>query len=448
MTHPALPHDNSAAHCVQQFRGHTVRYGPGEALKALHRRRGPVLSVPAGRTRYVYLLGAEANRFVFARSELFRWKEAFAGLTPVDGETALIVSDGPDHRRRRRLVQPALHHKQVNRYLDIMAESADSAIDTLRTNRSADAYGLFREAIRRSTLRSLFGPELASDAHFFGQHLQALLTMVDGLPQKATLHRRLRTPAWQRAMRGRARVDERIYAEIARVRHERPGTTESVLDSLVHGHDDEGDTLSDAEIRDQAVSLIAAGYETTSAAMAWAIYSLLSVPGVWEQAHHEVHTILENRRPTADDLTKLTYLNGVVRETLRLYPPAVVSARKAATEFTFAGRRVPMGSMVLYSPYVTHRLPIVWSDPLSFRPARWDPDAPGYRKPAPHEFLPFGAGPHRCIGSTMATTELTVMLARLLARTSLRLPVQRVRATSFAAMRPRHGLVVECLSLD
>jgi cytochrome P450 len=201
--------------------------------------------------------------------------------------------------------------------------------------------------------------------------------------------------------------------------------------------------LSDTEIRDQVVSLIAAGYETTSGAMAWAIYALLSTPGAWDTAVEEVEKALGGRVPDADDLNVLTYLNGVVHETLRLYPPAVVGARNVTRDLSFDGHRIRAGRLLFFSPYVTHRLPELWPEPLQFRPERWDPDSPHYRKRGPHEFLPFGGGPHRCIGSAMATTELTIMLARLLARTSLRLPAQRIRASGFVALRPQPGLTVE-----
>lgn len=126
--------------------------------------------------------------------------------------------------------------------------------------------------------------------------------------------------------------------------------------------------------------------------MAWAVFNLLRHKGVWEKSQ--------------DD----EYLGNVVNETLRLYPPAVVSARMAVQEFEFAGKRIKKGTFLLYSPYVTHRLAEVWPDPLRFDPDRWE------RKPAPHEFLPFGGGPHRCIGAGLAVTELTVMLKALLQR--------------------------------
>lgn len=432
-----------SGHSAARSRRDAIKYRPGEFLLSLYRRFGPVVKVGPGRAGYTYLLGPEANQFVFANSGLFRWRDAFDWLIPVDGATSMLLSDGAEHRQRRKLVQPAMHHRQIAGYLDTMAANADAAIDTWRPGQVVDVYREMRAAIRRTTLQTLFGSTLAADAQLFGDQLQVLLDLCDGLPQTVAWKQRLRTPEWRRAMATRARVDKRIYAEIDRVRTGRNDDRHNVLTSLVHGRDDDGNGLTDTEIRDQTVTLIVAGYETTSAALAWAIHAMLTTPGGWDTARREVRDVLGDRRPTKDDLKHLSFLGNVVTETLRLYPSVVVVGRKADKDFEFQGRHISEGSSVVVSPYVTHRLPGVWPDPLQFRPERWHLDDPDYRKPTPDRFLPFGGGPHRCIGSTMATTELTVMLARLLARASLTLPAQRIRPASMISMRPRHGLRTE-----
>lgn len=419
----------------------TVRFRPGEALLALHRRRGPMVDAGVGRHGFVYLFGAEANKFVFANSDAFNWWEAFQVLVPVDGPTALIVSDGADHRRRRSLVQPAFHHRHIANYLQIMAANADAVIDTWHPGETIDIFAQLRSAIRRSAIESLFGQRMAAHADFLGEQLQPLMDLTSRLPQVLRAEQRLRSPAWRRAMAARARIDALIYAEIARARSH-PSADDNVLATLVDGRTQDGEALRDNEIRDQVVSLIAAGYETTSAAMGWAVYALLSAPGVWQTAAAEVRDTLGDRAPDAAGLNSLTYLNGVVHETLRLYPPAVISARKVTRDLSFAGRRIRAGRTLVFSPYVTHRLPELWVDPLRFEPRRWDPASPGYRRAAPYEFLPFGGGTHRCIGSGFATAELTVMLARLLSRSRLSLPDQRIRAGGYAALQPRGGLIV------
>ncbi|MCW2662166.1 MAG: heme-thiolate protein [Mycobacterium sp.] len=419
-----------------------MRYPPGEALLALYRWRGPVINSGAGRRGYTYLLGPDANKFVFANADAFSWRETFQNLALVDGPTALIVSDGDDHRRRRSIVAPGLRHRQIQDYVQTMVAGIDAVIDRWRPGQRLDIYQQCRSAVRRSTAESLFGQRMAVHSEFLGEQLQPLLDLTHQLPQVVALQRRVRAPGWRRAMAARKRIDELVDAQIARARAE-PTPDDHLLTMLINGRGDEGYALSDNEIRDAVISLITAGYEATSGAMAWAIHTLLSLPGAWDTAAAEVHRVLGDRPPAAGDLDALTYLNGVVHETLRLCPPGVISARKVMRDLTFDGRRVPAGRLLIFSPYVTHRLAELWPQPTEFRPARWDPGSPGYRKPAPHEFIPFSGGLHRCIGAVMATTEMTVMLARLVARTTLRLPAQRIRAHHLAALSPRPGLAVD-----
>ncbi|KZS83896.1 cytochrome P450 [Mycobacterium persicum] len=413
----------------------TVPYLPGEALLALYRHRGAVVDAGVGRHGFVYLLGAEANKFVFANADAFSWRETFESLVPVDGPTALIVSDGEDHRRRRSVVAPGLRHRQVQDYVQTMVCTIDAVIDTWRPGQRLDLYQEFRSAVRRSTAESLFGPRLAAHSDFLGAQLQPLLDLTHRPPQLMRLQRRLNSAAWRRAMAARRRIDDLVDAVIADARA-RPGPDDHMLTTLI-------DTLSDNEIRDAIVSLITAGYETTSGALAWAAHALLTLPGAWETVAREVDRELGGNPPAADDIGSLTYLNGLVQETLRLYSPGVISARRVMRDLVFDGHRIRSGRLLIFSAYVTHRLPEIWPAPREFRPQRWDPDSPDYRKPAPHEFIPFSGGLHRCIGAVMATTEMTVMLARLVARTTLRLPAQRIRAANFAALSPKPGLTVE-----
>jgi cytochrome P450 len=420
----------------------TVPYWPGEALLALYRRRGAVINTGVGRHGYTYLLGAEANKFVFANADAFSWRETFESLAIVDGPTALIVSDGEDHRRRRSVVAPGLRHREIQHYVQTMVSNIDAVIDSWRPGQRLDIYQQFRSAVRRSTAESLFGQRMAVHSEFLGEQLQPLLDMTHRLPQVMELQRRVNSPGWRRAMAARTRIDNLIDAQIADACAQ-PRPDDHMLTMLINGRSEEGYALSGNEIRDSIISLIAAGYETTSGALAWATYTLLTLPGAWDTAADEVNRVLGGRPPTAYDLDALTYLNGVVHETLRLYPPGVISARRVMRDLWFDGHRIRAGRLLIFSPYVTHRLPELWPQPTEFRPACWDPGSPGYRKPAPHEFIPFSGGLHRCIGAVMATTEMTVMLARLVARTTLRLPAQRIRAHNPAALSPRPGLTVD-----
>lgn len=422
------------------------RYPAADRLGRLYRRFGPVVRLGIGRAGITYLFGPEANQYVLAHSDKFRWREAMGFLAPVDGETSMLLSDGDEHRRRRRLAEPSLRHRRIAAYVPTMVDNARRVVDGWQVGDRIDVYEQFRSAIRRTTLQTLFGARLAADADELGADLQPMLDLCDALPQVVALRQRLRTPIWRRAMAARERVDDRILAEVRR-RRSTTDRDDTVLDALVHGRDAEtGDQLTDTELRDQAVTLIVAGYETTSAALAWAVHGMTTTPGVWQRAATEVIDRLAGRHPGElgmDDLQALPYLTGVVQETLRLYAPVVVVARWTGEPFTVLGRSIRRGTTVVLSPYVTHRLGEVWADPLVLRPERWIPGDPARQRPKPYEYLPFGGGPHRCIGASMATAELTAMLAVLVARAEVELAPQRVRPTSVVTMRPAGGLHVE-----
>lgn len=395
-----------------------------DGLIELYRRRGPVFRFGP----YTYLLGPDANRFVITNSELFRWGTAFDLLKPVVGSTSLIVSDGDDHTRRRRLVQPAFHHRHVNEYVSIMVADSNRMIDGWESGRQLDLYAEFRRALRRMNVQSLFGARIGAQADEFGDLLEPMMTLVDHLPAVVSMHKRLSTPSWRRAMAGKKATDQRIADEITRLRDS--GDEDGrVLGTLV------ASDLTDVEIRDQVIGLTAASFETTSAAMSWTLHALLFNEGTWAKARAEVAEVLGDRAPTAEDLPNLVYVRGVIQESLRMWPPAWLSVRVPAEDFTYEGRTIKAGRQVFYSPYVTHRLEEIWPEPNRFMPERW-----ATAKPAPHEFLPFGGGPHRCVGATLATTELTVMLTRLLARVTVKTAPATLVQSGITTMRPRGGL--------
>ena len=172
-----------------------MSYPPGEALLALYRWRGPVINSGVGRHGNTYLLGAAANKFVFANADAFSWQQTFESLALVDGPTALIVSDGDDHRRRRSVVAPGLRHRQIQDYVQTMVSNIDTVIDSWRIGQRLDIYQQCRRAVRRSTAESLFGQRIAVHSEFLGEQLQPLLDLTHQLPQVVQLHRRAKSPA-------------------------------------------------------------------------------------------------------------------------------------------------------------------------------------------------------------------------------------------------------------
>jgi cytochrome P450 len=399
----------------------------------LYERYGPVSALGYGPLRFVYLLGPDANELILASGhEQFEWREAFKGLIPVDGDTALVVTDGPDHARRRRLVQPAFGIRRIEGYLPVIADEAASCIGRIAAGEEVDLHEEMKTTVRRIAIRTLFGDALGARSEHFGEQLQVAIDFAN-LPPYRQLHRDLPFTRYRRAKRATQALDEVIYAEIDR-RRTSPGDEADLLTALLAAAD-EADGLSDVEIRDQVVSLIAAGYETTSAHATWTIYALLRHPEVLAKVRAEL-AALGDGPITHDGLASLRYLDATLDESLRLYGPAPISARYARNGFTFAGHTVRPKSLVVYSTYVTHRLPEFWDDPMAFRPERW---LDGARPPA-HVFAPFGGGYRRCIGFAMATLEVKVLMAELFRSVDLTLITQEPRPAGLASMYPKDGL--------
>jgi cytochrome P450 len=207
-------------------------------------------------------------------------------------------------------------------------------------------------------------------------------------------------------------ADRIIYEEIARRRGPRDDEQPDVLDTLM------ASDLSTSEIRDQTITLIAAGYDTTASGFAWTVLRAAREPAIWDKLRAEADTVFADE-VDASTLRRLTYAEAVVRESLRLHPPGVFSPRRAERDLQLGDFPVRKGTMILWSPYLSGRLPEVWKDPLEFRPARFLDADPDQQAAIDGAWLPFGRGPRACIGFALAQMELTLALARLAQRVDI-----------------------------
>lgn len=410
-----------------------------DTLAHLHDTYGPIAHIGGGPQSYVCIFGPEAHQLVMAdRVDSFRWGEALEPLVAIDGPTALVVSDGDEHRRRRRLVQPAFGIKRIEGYLPIVLDEVGRVIDTWTPGTTTDAVGDLRHAVRRIVVRALFGDGLRHRADEIGDHLEVGIAYVNRSPL-TRLDKDWPGLPYRRAMRARRAVDEIIYAEIE-ARRADPSDSGDVLSALLAAQEDGEHPLSDEEVRDQVVSLIAAGYDTTTAGVGWTIHAAFSRPEVRDRARREVDAIVGDRPLTVDLLGSMPYLAGVVSESLRLWPPGAFGGRYAVEDVPFAGHVIPAGSTVVFSQYVTHRDPEHWPDPLRFDPERWVEGSPTFRPPTPHAYIPFGGGYRRCIGFALATMEIKAILAELLRRVDITVLDTELTPTGLATMSPKEGV--------
>lgn len=392
--------------------------------------------------RVIYVSGPEANRYILSdHPENFLWGEALRLLEVITGPTALVLSDGDEHRRRRRLVQPAFGVKRIEAQTSLVVKEIDRVLDRWTPGRRLDAFEELRVSTRRVAVRSLFGEDMGQVADQLGDTLEPGIRYASRTPM-SRIDIDLPFLPYGKAVRARKDADEIILGEIRRRRAEgvdADGRFDTLSALLTATEEIDGDErpLTDAEICDQVRSLVAAGYDTTSSASAWIVHALGANPSVLEELRMQVRDTVGDRAPTIDDLREMPLVDWVVRETLRLWPPGVASGRIAVDDFDLHGHTIPGGSLVMYSPYVTHRIPEIWGDPEVFRPSRW---ADG--EPEPFAYVPFDGAYRKCIGFALATLELQVLTVRLAQRTTWELENPTVRGAGVANFAPKGGLPI------
>ena len=402
---------------------------------------GEVCALGVGRFRAVNVFGPRGTLDVLAQGHpTVSWHDAMAPLIPVDGDTAIVVSDGDDHARRRRIVQPAFGRRKLDDTIEMMSSEARSTFSSWTPGSTHEAYAELRQCIRRIVMRALFGDDMGERSDEFGLHLEEPLRYINRPPWRRFDREWPGTP-YRAAMRSRRAADAIVYHEIER-RRDLPDLHDRVdlLSTLIAARDD--DALSDVEVRDQVVSLIAAGYDTTTAAASWMVHFLATNPSVWTSLQTEVDDAIGDDTPDAEKLQQMPWLNGVTSETLRLGAPGYIAGRRVEEPFEVLGHEIPAGPFVFYSPFVTHRIPSIWPDPLDFRPGRWIEGHGHHHEVPAGAWIPFGGGARRCLGLAFATTELKVLAIELVrtVRGSLTPRRQSIEPTGLASMMPDGGV--------
>jgi cytochrome P450 len=402
---------------------------PQPVLDELNERYGPLVGLGAGPVRLAVVGDPVALRELFGLpSASFRWGHRFNVLGFVVGERSMIVSDGPDHRRRRSSVQAAFSRRRLNRWIPMIVARTDAAVDGLLATlppgpEVVDLYPVGRALVMDIVVRALFGERMADRAGELGALFQRPQDYLEA-PALRQLPHPLPWTARARVRADRRALDRIIDEEIAERRARPTGDPFDVLDVLV------GDgTVDDAEIRDQVVTLVGAGYDTTAATLAWMLWCAGLAPGVWSRLRDEADAVLGAADPSSGSdpdggaLAALDLAGRVVRETTRLHPAGVVSPREAAEDLVIDGRRIRKGTLVLWSAHLAGRDPRAWAHPTSFDPDRFVDPSPERRALADLAWVPFGGGARNCIGFALAQMELTLIIARL----AQRLDVEPVR---------------------
>jgi cytochrome P450 len=350
----------------------------------------------------------------------------------------LLTSEGDLHLRQRRLVQPLFHRRRIAAYGGEMGECAERLQLGWSDGETRDLH----EEMTRLTLaivgRTLFATDVEAEAAEIGAALSDAMESLQRfmLPFYGALDR-LPLPTVRRLRTSRQRLDatiERLLAE----RRAKPGGGD-LLSLLLETRDETGRAMSDLQVRDEAMTIFLAGHETTAVALTWTWMLLAQHAAIERRLHAELDRVLGRRLPTVDDLAELSYTDTVVRESMRLYPPAWLIGRRALVDVELGAYLIPAGSIVILSPWVTQRDARFFTEPLRFDPDRWTADAAAAR-PA-FSYFPFGGGVRRCLGESFALMEAKLLLASIARRWRFRLdPGQRVDVLPRITLRPRYGM--------
>jgi cytochrome P450 len=391
-----------------------------------YERFGPVFTIRVLHGNVVFMLGPEANHYMtVSNAANFTWRDGHMGdMIPLLGD-GLLTIDGEFHRRSRKIMLPAFHHEQIAKTQATMDEEIARGIDGWRSGDRVDLYAWTRVLALRIAMRALFGldPDDRADtaaAHDFEEAL--------GFWSRDYMLQVLRGPGtpWQRLHKARGRLDALIFAEIDR-RRTTGARGEDILSLLLDATDEEGEGLSKRHIRDEVMTLLFAGHDTTTSTVAFLFYELSRAP--------------EARARVIEDLDAgaTAELELALDETLRLYPPAWIGPRRAVESFEFAGVQVPAGIPVNYCSWASHHLPDVFEDPERFDPQRF---APGNREQIPKgAYVPFGGGSRTCIGMRFGQQEIRTIARAILERFEPQLePGYELVIRQMPTIGPKHGL--------
>ena len=350
----------------------------------------------------------------------------------------LLTSEGEFWRRQRRLAQPAFHRKRVAAYGEVMAAFAERSLGAWRDGQTIDVHEEMMHLTLEIVAKCLFDADVGARTTDVGKAMKVALEDFSSQRRLLRIPKGIPTPHNIRFEMAARRLDG-VAGAIIENRRKSEEDRGDLLSMLMLAEDDSGERMTDKQLRDEVMTLFLAGHETTANALSWTFWLLSLNPQVEHELAEELARVLGGRPPTTSDLPALPYVECVLKESMRLYPPAWVVGREAIAECEVGGYRMAAGTTALMSQWIVHRDHRYHEDPERFDPDRWTAQ---YEKALPRfAYFPFGGGPRQCIGASFAMTEACLILAAVAKRFKMELaPGQRVEPYASITLRPEKGI--------
>jgi len=381
------------------------------------RELGPLFRIPLG-PRTLTLIGHpdDLRRILQEQPKEYPRGKVVDPVRPMLGNS-LPTTDGEVWRRKRRTMQPAFNKARIAKLTDTMSEVTKRYVDKFAEGERFDTHDLMMRLTRDVIVETMFSNQLGTDTAELDAAfavLERYVARYSFVPFRVPLW--LPTPDNISFRRARTTLDRLIVGLIAK-RQASGEKLGDMLDALLEARDESGQPMGPAELRDESVSIFFAGHETSANTLTWAFYLISTHPEVFARLREEADRVIGDRLPTTDDVPKLEYAAAVIRETMRLYPAGWILGRIAERDDVFRGYRIRKGDMLGICPLVAHRFAERWPDPERFDPERFAGDMSTNNRD--FSYLPFGAGPHMCIGLHLAMAEMAIVVAMFVRRAKL-----------------------------
>lgn len=410
---------------------------------------GDLATIAVNPARMILLNHPELVRQVFVTQHRHTGRSAYGESLKYALGEGLVTSDGELHLRQRRLMQPHFHRRRISGYGKVMIELSARHADSWHDDQRIDIADEMRNLTLRIAVKTLFGLDLPDDIERIGQaadFANRYMAMRGNLPPIARKAAHgLPLPATLRFRREMGFLDDIVYGLIEQ-RRRAAQESDDLLSLLVNSTTDDTDgkgqvSMSDQQLRDEAITLLSAGHETTATALAWTWHLLSRHPQWQDRWHRELDAVLEGRPAVVEDLPSLELTERIVTESMRLYPPIWATGRTVLQPFMLEGYEMPRGAVLLGVQFMMHRDSRWFENPGEFLPSRWTDD---FKSQMPdYAFFPFGGGPRRCIGEGFAWMEAKLVMATLGQRWRVHADSKAtIEPDPWITLRPRGGVPV------